>query len=472
VARVFLSYAREDEAQVRAVYRRLRDAGFDVWMDKINLLPGQRWQQEIPQAIRHSDFILLFFSQNSVAKRGYIQREFRLALDTLEEMPPDAIHTIPIRLDDCQIPEQFHHLHWSDLAEEGEFERIVQALRLGMEQRQTGTPAPRLDSDRLLSGTERRSVVDASVPSQEPEPLTVSPQNKPEVPNQKSHWGSVVTIVGLVIAAMSALAAVIVIPEVRQWLGLDPPPAQRETSKPVSPPQQVTTSSLPQEITTRIGMKLVLIPAGEFQMGSLDGQDDERPVHRVRISKPFYLGRYEVTQAQWEAVMGRNPSRFTGNPNRPVEQVSWQDIQEFIKRLNQQEGWEVCRLPTEAQWEYAARAGTTTERYENEMDAIAWHAGNSSGQTHEVGQKRPNAWGVYDMLGNVWEWCHDGQRTYTADAVVDPIGPIGAGAHRVTRGGSWGLPAQYVRAAVRDWHPPGYRGGNLGFRCASSGPSK
>ena len=107
MALIFLSYAREDEAQVRGVYRRLTEAGFDVWMDKINLLPGQRWQQEIPQVIRHSDFILIFFSKNSVAKRGYIQREFRLALDTLEEMPPDAIHTIPIRLDDCQIPEQF-----------------------------------------------------------------------------------------------------------------------------------------------------------------------------------------------------------------------------------------------------------------------------------------------------------------------------------------------------------------------------
>ena len=102
---------------------------------------------------------------------------------------------------------------------------------------------------------------------------------------------------------------------------------------------------------------------------------DERPVHCVRISEPFYMGKYEVTQAQWEAVMGTNPSRFKGNPNRPVENVSWDDVQEFIKRLNKQEGWEVCRLPTEAQWEYAARAGTTTERYENDLDAIAWYDG-------------------------------------------------------------------------------------------------
>jgi TIR domain len=230
VVRIFLSYAREDEMQVRGVYRRLIDAGFEVWMDKINLLPGQRWQQEIPRAIRNSDFILIFFSKNSVAKRGYVQREFRLALDTLEEMPPDAIHTIPIRLDDCQIPEQFHHLQWSDLSEEGEFDRIVRALRLGMEQRQTGAPEPALE-----------------------------PPPEPIVPAPKSRQVSVVTRVGLVIAAVSALAAVMMVPEVRQWLGVAKPPAQRETSAAVSPSQ---------EITTRIGMKFVRIPAGEFQMGS------------------------------------------------------------------------------------------------------------------------------------------------------------------------------------------------------------
>ena len=374
VARIFLSYAREDEAQVRGVYRRLLDAGFDVWMDKINLLPGQRWQQDIPRAIRRADSILIFFSRNSVAKRGYVQREFRLALDTLEEMPPDAIHTIPIRLDDCQIPEQFRHLQWSDLSEAGEFDRIVQALRWGMEQRQTVAPEPALepppnpisDKDPTLSASEGRSVAGTPVqPTQEPERTTNSQSEKSLVPDQKSRRVSVITIVSLVIAVVSALAAVIVVPEVREWLGLDKPLVQRKTSTPVSPPQEITTS---------IGMELVPIPAGEFQMGSNEGfLDVECPIHRVRISKPFYMGKYEVTQAQWETVMGTNPSQFKGHPNRPVENVSWNEVQEFIKRLNGQEGWEVCRLPTEAQWEYAARAGTTTERYENDLDMIAWY---------------------------------------------------------------------------------------------------
>jgi formylglycine-generating enzyme required for sulfatase activity len=456
MARIFLSYAREDETHVRGVYRRLLDAGFDVWMDKINLLPGQRWEQEIPRAIRNSDFILIFFSNHSVAKHGYIQREFRLALKTLEEMPPDAIHTIPIRLDDCQIPEQFRPLQWSDLSEEGEFDRIVRALRLGMEQRQKGTPEPALesppeprpDSNRPFSGAEEPSCADASVYlPQEPEPATVLPPKKPLVPDQQSRQVSVVTIVGLVITAVSVLAAVIVVPGVRERLGL---------------------VSSPGEITIRIGMQFVRIPAGEFQMGS----NDEPPVHRVRISEPFYLSKYEVTQAQWEAVMSTNPSFFTGNPNRPVENVSWVDVQEFITRLNKQEGWEVCRLPTEAQWEYAARAGTTMEWYENDVNAIAWYAQNSEGQTHEVGQKRPNAWGLYDMLGNVWEWCHDGKREYKAETVVDPKGPTAASAYRIIRGGGWGFSAQNVRATNRDWFIPRSRSAYLGFRCANSGRSK
>jgi formylglycine-generating enzyme required for sulfatase activity len=471
VARIFLSYAREDEAQVRGVYRRLLDAGFEVWMDTINLLPGQRWQQEIPRAIRRSDFILIFFSKHSVAKRGYIQREFRLALDTLEEMPPEAIHTIPIRLDECQIPEQFHHLQWSDLSEAGEFDRIVQALRWGMEQRQAGAPEPALepppnpisDKDCTFSESDGRSDAETPVQStQEPEPTPSSPPEKRMVPDQKSRRISVVIIIGLVIAAVGTLAAVIVVPEVREWLGLDKPPAQRETSVPVSPSR---------ETTTRIGMEFVLIPAGEFLMGSNEGDDNERPAHRVRITEPFYMGKYEVTQAQWEAVMGTNPSHFTGHPNRPVESVSWNDVQEFITRLNRQEGREVCRLPTEAQWEYAARAGTTTEWYEHDVDAIAWYSQNSGGGTHEVGQKRPNAWGLYDMLGNVWEWCHDGRRKYTSASVIDPIGPTEAGGYSVIRGGGLDTDASHLRAAKRGVLDPGVRYYDLGFRCSSSGPS-
>jgi formylglycine-generating enzyme required for sulfatase activity len=158
-------------------------------------------------------------------------------------------------------------------------------------------------------------------------------------------------------------------------------------------------------------------------------------------------------------------------PNKPVEKVSWDDVHAFLHKLNEREGSGDYRLPTEAQWEYACRAGTETPRYHPDINAIAWYKANSNAQSQPVGQKLPNAWGLYDMLGNVMEWCHDGMRDYTANAVavIDPMESTGAG---VFRGGSWYYSAQGVRAACRGALRPGDRGGLLGFRCASSGPSK
>jgi formylglycine-generating enzyme required for sulfatase activity len=155
-----------------------------------------------------------------------------------------------------------------------------------------------------------------------------------------------------------------------------------------------------------------------------------------------------------------------------VEKVSWDNVQAFLHTLNEREASGHYRLPTEAQWEYACRAGTKTPRYHPDVNAIAWYRENSNDSTQPVGQKVPNAWGLYDMLGNVWEWCHDGKRMYTADAVIDPMGPTDAGASPVYRGGSWSSHTRTVRAAYRLWVDSGVRNYFLGFRCASSGPSK
>ena len=216
-------------------------------------------------------------------------------------------------------------------------------------------------------------------------------------------------------------------------------------------------------------MEFVPIPAGEFLMGSTSEEsfDHEQPLTRVRISRGFYLGKYEVTQGQWQEVMGSNPSGFDEcGPDCPVERVSWDDVQEFIRNLNVAVGEERYRLPTEAEWEYAARAGTSGDRYGN-LDAIAWYRDNSldnSGRrTHPVGQKDPNAWGLHDMLGNVREWTQDRFGDYPGGSVTDPQGSA-SGSGRVARGGSWNSDAGYCRASFRGNVSPGNRSGILGFR--------
>ena len=218
---------------------------------------------------------------------------------------------------------------------------------------------------------------------------------------------------------------------------------------------------IPVEITVDLGggvkLEMVCIPAGEFLMGSPDSdkaaQPSEKPQHRVRITKLFYLGRYLVTQEQWQAVMGNNPSFFPGSKN-PVEQVSWDDCQQFAEKLNAKVGGWKFSLPTEAQWEYACRAGSTTKYCfgdnESQLGEYAWYGANSGGMTHPVGKKKPNAWGLYDMHANVWQWCADwyDHDYYAKSPTDDPPGPA-RGWIRMFRGGSWCVPAGGCRSAYR-----------------------
>jgi formylglycine-generating enzyme required for sulfatase activity len=253
------------------------------------------------------------------------------------------------------------------------------------------------------------------------------------------------------------------------------------------------------------------IPPGRFLMGSPDdepgrygadefeGRYDEGPRHQVTITCGFWLFDTPCTQTLWQAVMGQNPSRFQ-SPTRPVENVTWDDAQAFLRKINERIPDLNLTLPTEAQWEHACRAGTDTATYAGPLvilgarnapalDDIAWYGGNSGidfeldngwdasswpekqydfrhAGSHPVAQKTSNAWGLYDVLGNVWEWCQDGLRRYTADSVTDPVGPTGAGADRVLRGGSWGSLARDVRCALRYASHPGIRIDFFGFRPA------
>jgi formylglycine-generating enzyme required for sulfatase activity len=225
------------------------------------------------------------------------------------------------------------------------------------------------------------------------------------------------------------------------------------------------------EATKAIAPNMVFVQGGTFKMGctseqSSDCEGDEKPVHEVRVSS-FYIGKCEVTQAQWEMLMNNNPSSFKGT-NLPVENVSWNDAIMFIERLNTATGKQY-RLPTEAEWEYAARGGNQSKGYKysgsNSVDEIAWYNGNSGNKTHPVGTKKANELGIYDMSGNVWEWCYDWKGTYPASMQDNPTG-VSSGSYCVYRGGSWGSIVGYCRVATRNDKPAGFRDNKLGFRIA------
>ena len=272
-------------------------------------------------------------------------------------------------------------------------------------------------------------------------------------------------------------------------------PTKKTTTTKTAPARKTTrpTSSgsktLPRTRTNQAGIEFILIPPGSLMMGSVNGAADEKPVHQVTIGQAFYMGKYEVTQAQWQSVMGSNPSNFKGD-NLPVETVSWDDAVAFIARLNAQNDGFAYRLPTEAEWEYACRAGTTGD-YAGDLDAMAWYGNNSGrgrldtaeilrtdsanyykritengGQTHAVGSKLPNSFGLFDMHGNVWEWCQDWYHDSYNGAPGDGSAWLSGGEqkYRVLRGGSWFNFAIFLHSANRLWLTPDARNSPFGFR--------
>lgn len=220
-----------------------------------------------------------------------------------------------------------------------------------------------------------------------------------------------------------------------------------------------------------VSLQMVYVEGGTFRMGATSEQGSdawgwEKPVHSVTLSG-YYIGKTEVTQALWKAVMGSNPSCFKGD-NLPVERVSWNDCQEFIRKLNALTG-QNYRLPTEAEWEFACRGGNNSRGYKysgsNNLGSVAWYDGNSGNKTHPVGTKAPNELGIYDMSGNVWEWCSDWYGDYRRVAQTNPIGPYD-GSYRVGRGGSWDAYARICRSSDRNGDSPALRSTNFGLRLA------
>jgi formylglycine-generating enzyme required for sulfatase activity len=247
---------------------------------------------------------------------------------------------------------------------------------------------------------------------------------------------------------------------------------QRAGVEPERPTIEILETPLALQVHLKTGIALITIPAGEFVMGSNDGYSDEKPVHCVRISRPFQLGKYPVTNAEYQRFLEANPhtkppafwndSQFN-DPQQPVVGVCWHEARAFCQ-------WADGRLPTEAEWEYACRAGSQGHwcfgNDEAKLGEYAWYIQNSGSNLHPVGQKKPNAWGLHDMHGNVWEWCLDEKREYTTEPRLDPVGPL-EGAWRVVRGGSYWDDARGCRSAFRLAIEAGSRNGSMGFRLAA-----
>ena len=268
------------------------------------------------------------------------------------------------------------------------------------------------------------------------------------------------------------------------------PPVRTSSSAPTgkSDPASLTGATQNaqglQEFTVKAGsiaLQVIQLPPGHFRMGSATGDPNEMPVHEVTLAKSFWMGKYPVTQKQWQAVMDFNPSKFEG-PDAPVENVSWNACESFLKHLNEKQSDWTFRLPTEAEWEYACKAGSTGMRYSGTLNDIAWYKDNSGGRTHPVGQKQPNAWGLHDMLGNVWQWCRDLQHDNYEGAPADGSPWItdsyimlsgyrqlqGSSPYykdvSVMRGGGWNSEAQDLRATNREMLVGNSRYKDLGFR--------
>jgi len=383
--RIFLCHSSGDKTEVRNLYQRLSSEGFDPWLDEEKLLPGQDFELEIAKAVQMSDVVIVCLSHKAITKAGFVQKEIRYALGEAEKQPEGTIFLIPLKFEECTVPESLKRLQWVNLFEEEGYELLMSSLRFCAE--------------------------------------TITSSSDSELNLIQRH-------------------------------------------------EEVIYVEEKETFINTIDMEFVLIQPGEFDMGSPANEtgryDDEGPVHHVTISEAFYLGKYEVTQEQWHKVMGDNPSHFKGD-DLPVENVSWDDVQEFIKKLNKIENTHKYRLPSKAEWEYAARAGTTT-RYsfgddDSKLGEYAWYSENLGDTTHPVGKKGANPWGLYDMHGNVWEWVQDEWHdTYDGAPADGSAWEDGVSASRVNRGVGWFNSTRICQSDSRGGSDQGERYQNIGFR--------
>jgi formylglycine-generating enzyme required for sulfatase activity len=448
--RIFISYAREDETRVKQLYQWLADAGFQPWLDREHIIPGMRWEPVIKKALKQSDFVLVCLSATSINKRGFLQREIKQALEQSEEKLEHDVYLIPARLDDCKVPDALSELQWVDLFEDDGWQWLLKAIEYGLKQRGKTMPTP------VSSAAQIEHAASSSLPSDsatektsaDSHPVVMLPSS---TPNSNSDEPVIFTDFGSVNPGLV----------IDIWRVISDPTIENSSSAITHEPFTDDLNGVP--------LEMIFVPGGSFKMGSPEGtgDDEEKPQHDVTVPG-FYIGKYPITQEQWKAVMGKNPSHFKGDPALPVECISWNDAKKYCEKLARMTG-QVYRLPSEAEWEYACRAGTTGD-HAGEPNAIAWYWDNSDNKTHPVGQKSPNAFGLFDMHGNVMECCEDVWHDSYKDAPTDGSAWLSGGdsIHRVVRGGSWGGTKWDCCSAARCYKKPDYPDIDLGVRVVVS----
>jgi formylglycine-generating enzyme required for sulfatase activity len=504
--RVFLCHASGDKPKVRELYRRLVAEGLDVWLDEASLLPGQNWRVEIPKAVRNSDVVIVCLSKASISKEGYVQKEIKFALDIADEKPDGTIFIIPLRLDECEVPDRLGDLHWVNLFDKGGHKKLLEALRL------------RAKSLEQVRQVEIHSELVDSEFEDESEPASPAPKPKPAPPTAQlpggkrppGEWNP--TIVAALIGAVATIIAAILgfeplvklfeqtpTPTAPQTSTATLEPGPTSTLKPSpsatdnpapSPTVEFTPSLTPKAtllpyIITEKGAQMVLVPAGTFPMGSNTGFLDEKPVHKVSLDA-FYIDKFEVTNALYKTCVkvgaclspkntrsNSHPSYY-GNPefdNYPVIWVDWNMAQAYCDWRGG-DALPKTRLPTEAEWEYAARSKDgRTYPWGEGIDRMRANYNNNIGDTTAVGsyENGKSIYGVYDLAGNAWEWVADWYEKsyYQNSPASNPAGPD-SGQIVVLRGGTWNFDGSHVRSAYRGKYDPTLTLDKIGFRCARS----
>jgi formylglycine-generating enzyme required for sulfatase activity len=465
---IFISYAREDLQIAKQLYRDLKREGFLPWLDKENLLGGQNWPTEISKAIKKSSFFLALLSSNSLGKRGYVQKELKIALDIFDEFPSEDIFLIPVYADACEeaLEERLKDIHGIVLHESYEegLKQLLRTLYHYGKDKSTATARPvkkgKLPEQQSFSIVNSIDEIIKKREAEEKRKKQIQKDFAPELEKYKFLLNSPqYTQEDREMAWQFLCSKFAVFTQ-----GVEPEDIWELKFRAGS----FKAGEIWKEPTA--GIEFVWVPQGRFMMGSdsSEAADNEYPVHEVCLDS-FWIGKFQLTQGQYEEIMGTNHSNSKSG-DYPVERVSWNDAKEFIEKFNQKTR-KIFFLPTEAQWEYAARSGGKDQKYAggNDIDKVAWYGKNSDGKTHAAGMKAPNDLGIYDMSGNVWEWCEDAydSNAYKKHKRNNPMITTG-GSYRVVRGGSWFNPPRFLRTVNRDWNSAGRRSDNLGFRLCLS----